>query len=109
MWCDLLYRLSIANFFKDRIMYFPHNLDFRGRVYPVPPYFNHMGNDLARCLLVFAQGRPLGPHGLDWLKVHCINLTGLKKKSPVSERLEYANEIMEDILDSAEKPFDGKK
>ena len=35
LWCDILYKLSIANHFRDDIMYFPHNIDFRGRVYPI--------------------------------------------------------------------------
>ena len=80
LWCDILYKLSIANHFRDEIMYFPHNIDFRGRVYPIAPHFHHMGGDLSRSLLKFAKGRPLGPKGLDWLKIHCINLTELKKK-----------------------------
>ena len=31
-----------------------------------------------------------------------------KKRSTISERLDYANSIIEDILDSANRPFDGK-
>uniref|UniRef100_A0A8B9FUD4 DNA-directed RNA polymerase n=1 Tax=Amazona collaria TaxID=241587 RepID=A0A8B9FUD4_9PSIT len=106
---DALYKLSIANYVRDRVFWFPHNMDFRGRTYPCPPYFNHLGNDVTRAILLFAEGRPLGPKGLDWLKIHLINLTGLKKKNPLQERLEYANEIMEDILDSADRPLTGKK
>jgi len=45
-----------------------------------------MGNDLSRSLLVFAKGKPLGPGGLDWLKIHCVNLTGKKKKESVDAR-----------------------
>lgn len=44
-------------------------MDFRGRVYPVPPHLTHIGSDMARSLLCFAKGEKLGPHGLDWLKV----------------------------------------
>ncbi|NXR49090.1 RPOM protein, partial [Hippolais icterina] len=106
---DALYKLSIANYVRDKVFWFPHNMDFRGRTYPCPPYFNHLGNDVTRAILLFAEGRPLGPRGLDWLKIHLINLTGLKKKNALQERLEYANEIMEDILDSADHPLTGKK
>lgn len=80
-------------------------MDFRGRVYPVPPHLNHLGSDLARSMLVFAESRPLGPKGLDWLKIHCINLTGLKKRERIVDRLAYANEILDDILDSADNPL----
>ncbi|NXG52762.1 RPOM protein, partial [Psilopogon haemacephalus] len=106
---DALYKLSIANYVRDKVFWFPHNMDFRGRTYPCPPYFNHLGNDVTRAILLFAEGRPLGPKGLDWLKIHLINLTGLKKKNALQERLEYANEIMEEILDSADRPLTGRK
>ncbi|NXT38235.1 RPOM protein, partial [Pelecanoides urinatrix] len=106
---DALYKLSIANYVRDKVFWFPHNMDFRGRTYPCPPYFNHLGNDVTRAILLFAEGRPLGPKGLDWLKIHLINLTGLKKKDALQERLEYANEIMEEILDSADHPLTGRK
>lgn len=117
--------------YRKRVFWLPHNIDFRGRVYPVPPHLTHLGNDLARSLLCFAKGEKLGPKGLDWLKVsrtkfygrrreangladswclqiHCINLTGLKKRDSLAERLRYADEILPDILDSAERPLTGK-
>ncbi|NXA07428.1 RPOM protein, partial [Sapayoa aenigma] len=106
---DALYKLSIANYVRDKVFWFPHNMDFRGRTYPCPPYFNHLGNDVTRAILLFAEGRPLGPRGLDWLKIHLVNLTGLKKNKALQERLEYANEIMEEILDSADHPLTGRK
>lgn len=84
-------------------------MDFRGRVYPIPPHLNHLGSDLARSLLVFNQKQPLGPDGFNWLKLHCINLTGLKKKCAVADRLKYVEEIMDDILDSADYPLTGRK
>lgn len=108
LWCDALYRLSLANYFRDKTFWLPHNMDFRGRVYPIPPHLNHLGSDLSRCLLVFDKARPLGKNGFRWLKLHCINLTGLKKKSSIAERLAYADEIMEDILDSADHPLTGR-
>ncbi|KAI3368300.1 hypothetical protein L3Q82_008012 [Scortum barcoo] len=106
---DALYKLSIANHMRDEIFWFPHNMDFRGRTYPCPPYFNHLGSDVTRALLVFAEGKPLGSKGLDWLKIHLVNLTGLKKRSSLQGRLEYADTIMEDILDSADNPLNGMK
>ncbi|XP_040273449.1 DNA-directed RNA polymerase, mitochondrial [Bufo bufo] len=106
---DSLYKLSIANHLRDQIFWFPHNMDFRGRTYPCPPYFNHLGSDVTRALLLFAEGRPLGPNGLDWLKTHLVNLTGLKKKSSLQDRKQYADEIMAEILDSADRPLTGRK
>ena len=109
LWCDALYRLSIAHAFRKDTIYFPHNIDFRGRVYPIAPHFNHMSADLARSLLVFALGRPLGPKGLEWLKLHTVNLTGIVKKASIPERLSYAEEHLSDMLDSANHPLHGDR
>ncbi|XP_011193541.1 DNA-directed RNA polymerase, mitochondrial isoform X1 [Zeugodacus cucurbitae] len=108
LWCDTLYRLSLANHYRDRVFWLPHNMDFRGRVYPIPPHLNHLGSDLARSMLVFDQCQPLGHDGFSWLKLHCINLTGIKKRDSVHERLLYAEEIMDDIIDSADNPLTGR-
>lgn len=109
LWCDCLYKLSIANHFRDKVFWMPHNLDFRGRAYPVPPHLTHLSSDLGRSILMFAQGKPLGPKGLDWLKIHAINMTGLKKREPMHKRLEFADEVLELILDSARNPLTGKR
>ncbi|NP_001394723.1 DNA-directed RNA polymerase, mitochondrial isoform 4 precursor [Mus musculus] len=106
---EALYRLSLAQHLRHRVFWLPHNMDFRGRTYPCPPHFNHLGSDLARALLEFAEGRPLGPRGLDWLKIHLINLTGLKKGDSLRMRLAFADEVMEEILDSADNPLTGRK
>ncbi|XP_026669448.1 DNA-directed RNA polymerase, mitochondrial, partial [Ceratina calcarata] len=108
LWCDALYKLSIANHFRNKIFWLPHNLDFRGRVYPVPPHLNHLSSDLGRSLLLFAKGKRLGPNGLDWLKLHVVNLTNFKKGTSVQERIEFANENLDNILDSANQPLTGK-
>uniref|UniRef100_A0A6M2DMP6 DNA-directed RNA polymerase n=1 Tax=Xenopsylla cheopis TaxID=163159 RepID=A0A6M2DMP6_XENCH len=109
LWCEALYRLSLANHFRNKIFWLPHNMDFRGRVYPCPPHLNHLGSDLARSMLIFGMGKPLGADGLNWLKIHCINLTGLLKHDSINKRLNYANKILDDILDSADKPLTGKQ
>ena len=77
MVCDFSLKLSVARAFKDiKAFYFPHNLDFRGRVYPIAPHLHHMGHDICRGLLLFAKGEPIGPNGLYWLKVHLANQLG---------------------------------
>ncbi|TRY62307.1 hypothetical protein DNTS_025853 [Danionella cerebrum] len=106
---DALYKLSIANHVRDEIFWFPHNMDFRGRTYPIAPHFNHLGSDVTRSMLLFAEGRPLGSNGFNWLKIHLVNLTGLMKTRSLRERLEFADTIMDEILDSADHPLDGRK
>ena len=89
--CDLGYKLDIAREFQndvdsfrlvqEQVIYFPMNLDFRGRVYPIPPHLNHLGNDLCRGLLSFARRKRLGERGLFWLKIQIANLYGNDKVS----------------------------
>lgn len=109
LYCDTLYKLSLANHYRDRAFWLPHNMDFRGRVYPIPPHLTHISADLTRSMLCFHQKQPLGEFGLDRLKLHCINLTGNKKRCSMDERLIYANEVLDDIIDSADNPLDGKR
>ena len=68
--------------------------------------FPFAGNDMSRSILVFAKAKPLGNNGLDWLKIHLVNLTGMKKRSSNDDRLLFANEMMPQILDSADRPFE---
>jgi DNA-directed RNA polymerase len=42
--------------------------------------FTFLGGDVTRSILYFAKGKPLGEKGLDWLKIHLVNLTGFKKR-----------------------------
>ncbi|GMT33111.1 hypothetical protein PFISCL1PPCAC_24408, partial [Pristionchus fissidentatus] len=105
----MLYRLVLAEYFSSSTLFFPHNMDFRGRVYPISPLLNHMGDDVNRSILKFARGKVLGDRGLSWLKLHCINLTGKLKRQPVEERLKVAEEKLELMIDSAENPLDGSR
>ena len=106
--CYHNFQLEVAKAFLGKRMYFPHNMDFRGRAYPIPPYLNHMGADNCRGLLQFDTGKELGEKGLAWLKVHLANLYGFNKAS-LEEREDFAMKHLEEIHDSAKKPLDGQK
>lgn len=66
-------------------------MDFRGRVYPIPPNFNHIGSDLTRSLLNFSQKKPLGKEGFKWLKIHVANKIG-KDKLSYEDRVGYVED-----------------
>lgn len=42
------------------------------------------------------------------LLVHLINLTGTMKRATIEERLKYARSILPEIIDSAERPLNGR-
>ncbi|OVA15329.1 DNA-directed RNA polymerase [Macleaya cordata] len=109
--CDVELKLAVARKMKDEDGFFyPHNLDFRGRAYPMHPYLNHLGSDLCRGILEFAEGRPLGKSGLRWLKIHLANLyaCGVDKLS-YEGRIAFTENHLDDIFDSADRPLEGKR
>ena len=81
-----LQTLEIAQRLRDQWFYFPYRTDFRGRIYPIPTFLQPQGNDAARGLLLFAEGKPLGAAGLRWLKIHFANCWGCDK-APLSARV----------------------
>ncbi|KAK5784403.1 DNA-directed RNA polymerase 2B, chloroplastic/mitochondrial-like isoform X1 [Gossypium arboreum] len=109
--CDIELKLAVARRMKDEEgFYYPHNLDFRGRAYPMHPYLNHLGSDLCRGVLEFAEGRPLGRSGLNWLKIHLANLfAGGVDKLSLEGRLAFTENHLDDIFDSADRPLEGKR
>ncbi|KAI5283826.1 DNA-directed RNA polymerase [Ascosphaera aggregata] len=106
--CFQNFQLEIARAYRDETFYLPHNLDFRGRAYPLVPYFNQMGPDNCRGLLLFSKGRKLGESGLRWLKIHLANLYGFDKAS-FNEREQFTMDHLDDIMDSANNGLHGRR
>jgi DNA-directed RNA polymerase len=92
---------------REERIYFPHTMDFRGRVYPVPPVVNPQSDDLGRALIEFAEGQRLGESGGYWLAVHLANSFGFDKAS-FDERVEWTKQHSDQIMDSALRPLDGE-
>lgn len=104
-------KVWIANKFADEEeLFFPHVLDFRGRVYPVPSTggLHPQSDDTGKALLEFAHGLPLGKTGGYWLAVHLANLFGIDKVS-FKERVEWTYDHAAQIIDSALNPLDGSR
>jgi DNA-directed RNA polymerase len=96
-------------FAGEEAIYFPHEMDFRGRVYPIPTFGpNPQGSDWQKGLLHFAHGKPLGLAGFRWLQIHIANLFGVDKVS-FDDRLAWVLENTNAIIDSGENPLDGHR
>ncbi|CAI4210776.1 unnamed protein product [Parascedosporium putredinis] len=106
--CFTNLQLEVARAYRNQTFYFPHNIDFRGRAYPLPTYLNHMGADHVRGLLRFGTGKALGDAGLRWLKIHTANVYGFSKAS-LDEREAFTDENLRNILDSAANPLNGSR
>ncbi|KAK6156642.1 hypothetical protein DH2020_010890 [Rehmannia glutinosa] len=109
--CDTELKLSVARKMKDEEgFYYPHNLDFRGRAYPMHPHLNHLSSDLCRGILEFAEGRPLGKSGLRWLKIHLANLYGGGvEKLSYDGRISFVENYIAEIFDSADNSLNGNR
>lgn len=102
--------LWVAEKFVDEAgIWYPHNLDFRGRVYPMPTGGpSPQGDDIQKAMLRFADGKPLGEDGVDWLAIHIANLFGIDKV-PFEERIAWVEEHDALLVDSGEQPLDGAR
>lgn len=107
-------RLARRN--ADRLFYHLYNLDFRGRIYGNSAYLHEQSSDTAKCLLLLANGKPIGDDGFYWLLLHGSNTWGNDKVS-LDDRVEFCLVNYELFLSygrdpytntgwmSAEKPF----
>lgn len=101
-------KMEIASKFANQErFYFPHAMDFRGRLYPVPVYLHPQGDDLARGLLQFADAKPITERGIYWLKVHLANCFGVDKVSN-ADRVAWVDARLDQLMDSAMFPLDGQ-
>ncbi|KAL6248207.1 DNA-directed RNA polymerase [Rhinocladiella similis] len=106
--CFQNFQMEIAKAYLDETFYLPHNVDFRGRAYPIPPYLNQMGADNARGVLLFDKGRKLGEDGLRWLKIHLSNVYGFDKAS-LADRAQFPMDHIDDVYDSVKNPLTGRR
>lgn len=87
-------------------IFFPHTVDFRGRAYPAPMYLNPQGNSLAKGLLEFAQGKPLGTNDAAYeLAVHGANCFGYDKVG-MDDRVDWVEKNTDKILACASNPIE---
>lgn len=98
-----------AEYVKYSAFYFPHNLDWRGRVYPMTSGLTTQGTTLQKALLKFDSGVALSASSdpeaaLDWLLVHTANSYGLDKSS-WQDRIKWTKENTELIKRVAADPI----
>lgn len=91
-------------FRSEPTIYFPCQLDFRGRVYYMPNGLQPQGSDVAKGLLTFAKGKPLGERGAWWLAVHVSNTFGNDKVS-LQSRVDWTNAHDKEIAACGEDPI----
>lgn len=91
-------------FLKEEKIYFPQQLDYRGRVYSVPSYLSPQGQDWGKGLLEFGEAKPLeNMDSVKWLAIHGANVYGQDKLS-LDDRFLWVLENEENICAAAADP-----
>ena len=86
--------------------YFCHQLDWRGRAYPVSYFLHPQGGDLIKSLLQFADGKRVDtPEAKKWHHIHGANCWGLDKK-PFMDRIAWVENNLGFILEIGEDPLE---
>lgn len=90
---------------KYEKIYFPWNLDYRGRIYPMCPALNPQGDDTQKALLLFAEPTPLSSDdALKWFYIAGAGFAGLDK-IPFDDRIQWVLDNEDNILQSASSPL----
>ena len=86
-------------------VYLPHNLDFRGRIYPMC-YLSHYRADYVKAWFRFGDAVPLGSQGLRWLMIHLANMGDFDKvsKEPFDVRVKWVEDNLALISRVANDP-----
>lgn len=97
--------LKLAEKFIDEDnIYFPQQLDYRGRMYSIPSYLSPQGQDWGKGLLEFAVAKPLeNIESVKWLAIHGANVYGQDKLS-LDDRFLWVLENENNIIAAAADP-----
>lgn len=115
---SLMKQMWVAEkYFKEERFYFVYQYDFRGRIYPVQKFLNPQGQDTAKGLLEFSEGKAIETEEqAAWLAIHGANLFGYDKDnlqgraSWIMEHKDQIDEVANDPLGckwwtKADKPW----
>ena len=92
-------------FINENKIYFPQQLDYRGRMYAVPSYLSPQGQDWGKGLLEFAVAKPLNSiESVKWLAIHGANVYGQDKLS-LDDRFLWVLENEDNIKAVASDPI----
>lgn len=91
-------------------LYFPLQLDFRGRAYCVPAFLNYQSIGGAKALLNFSEGKAITKEnrGVFWLAVHGSNMWGNDKVS-LDDREKWSYDNLDWIKLCAEDPISNRQ
>ena len=98
--------LTAEKYRNEAAIWFAHNLDWRGRIYPLSSHLSPQGEELHRALLEFADGVTLETdEAVEWLAIHGTGCFGYDKVS-FADRVRWVHEHEEQIRQTVAAPLD---
>lgn len=91
--------------------YLPHQLDFRGRITPIPAHLHHQTDDLTRSMLECGTAVDASdPQSKRWIAIHAANCwkRGGVDKLPFDGRVEWVMDHLSEVAASAKDPLDNR-
>ena len=96
--------LNMASMYEDKVFYIPWSFDYRGRVYPIPPFLSPQDTDFGKAMLRFAEEAFVTPESEDWLAFQVATTYGLDKET-IHNRLNWVSNNHELITRVATDPL----
>jgi len=94
---------------KDKRIFLPSNVDFRGRVYQIPSFLNYQGPYHCRGVLKFHRGVKIKSEAdLKWLAIHGSNSFGYDKV-PFDKRIQWAHSYTQTAIKIAKDPMGNRE
>jgi DNA-directed RNA polymerase len=93
---------------EHRHIFFPHQLDFRGRGYPLPLFLHPQSVSYSKAMLRFANGKPLDTDdAVKALYIHAANKWGIDKETTTA-RVSWVERVRNDIMDIGRDPWSNR-
>ena len=96
--------MQIAERYIGETIYFPHNYDFRGRIYPISIGLSPQGSDGVKALLLYKNTEELTDLGISWNWSYLASLYG-DDKLPFDQRIERGKELLNVSYKDADEPY----
>jgi DNA-directed RNA polymerase len=96
--------VEIAKEYTNKIVYFPHSYDSRGRVYPLPVGLSPQGSDAVKALLEYSEGETLNRRGVQWAFAYLASLYG-DDKLHFEARYQRGLQLIDADYKEADEPY----
>lgn len=96
--------VDIAERYTNIDIWFPHNYDFRGRVYPIAIGLSPQGSDAVKSMIEYRDGEELNKEGLKWAWAYLASLFG-DDKLDFEDRIIRGKELLYTHYLEADEPY----